>query len=86
MGLFNYVNFAMDCPKCGTPLHGFQTKDGDCCLDTVEIEAVTEFYASCNKCKHWTEFTRIPPPEPHERKEPATREQAEALGFRIVSS
>lgn len=85
MGLFNYVNFEMNCPGCGSLLRDFQTKDGHCCLDMVEIEAVTEFYALCGKCNHWTEFARIPPsPEPRERKERATREQAEALGFRLV--
>lgn len=87
MGLFNYINFEMDCPQCGDVVRDFQTKDGYCCMDMVEIEAVTNFYARCRKCNYWIVFTRIPPPpEPLERKERATRDQAEALGFRLVSS
>lgn len=87
MGLFDYVNFEMACPKCGAPLHDFQTKDGDVYMNTVEIEAVTSFYTACPQCKHWVELTRVPPPDvPVTRKAAATLDDAKALGFRLLDA
>lgn len=84
MGMFNYVNFEMPCPKCGETVRGFQTKDGDAGMHLVEIEAVTTMYAGC-KCGYWIELTRAPAPvDTAVRTPPATLKEATAMGFRIV--
>lgn len=57
MGLFDYVNYEMPCPKCGTEITEFQTKDGDSYMKTVEYWQVGNFYGSCPKCEAWVEFT-----------------------------
>ena len=59
MGMFNYVNFEMPCPKCGKTVRGFQTKDGDVSMELVEIEAVITMYSTC-ECGHWIELSRVP--------------------------
>lgn len=56
MGMFDYVNFKMPCPKCGSEIHGWQTKDSACYLDTVEPDSVNNFYAPCNQCKAWIDL------------------------------
>lgn len=84
MGMFNYVNFEMPCPKCGKTVRGFQTKDGDASMRLVEIEAVLTMYSTC-ECGYWIELSRVPPPAVAVTpKAPATLEQATAIGFRIV--
>ncbi len=81
MGMFDYVSFEMDCPKCGSRVGGWQSKDGPCVMDTISPEEVADFYSSCDKCKTWIEFARVT-----ERKEPPpvmTRAEVEALGFSL---
>jgi len=81
MGMFDYVNFKMPCPKCGSEIHGWQTKDSACYLDTVEPDSVNNFYAPCNQCKAWIDFTRhIPEDKPH-RETPLTAKEVLAMGF-----
>ena len=80
MGMFDYVNFQMDCPQCGTRLFGFQTKDTDCELETVEPDETQYFYKGCPRCKAWIEFSRARPRIPA-REAPLTLEQLEAVGF-----
>ncbi len=58
MGMFDWVDFKMDCPGCGKPVGGFQSKDGDCLLETVKPEAVGHFYTGCDNCDGWIEFHR----------------------------
>ena len=58
MGMFDYIKYEMDCPKCGTRVDGFQSKDGLCISYTLEYWEVDNFYASCPKCEAWIEFTR----------------------------
>ena len=58
MGIFNYVDFEMSCPKCGTKMKNFQTKDGDLYMATVPWWEVNNFYDSCGKCGAWVEFHR----------------------------
>lgn len=58
MGMFDYVNYAMDCPTCGRHIAVFQTKDLGCNLDTVEPTSVANFYAYCDHCESWIEFNR----------------------------
>ena len=56
MGMFDYIRYVMDCPKCGAEMDSFQSKDGDCCLSTLEFWEVNNFYDSCDKCEAWVEF------------------------------
>ena len=44
MGMFDYVNFKMPCPTCGTEVNEFQSKDLGCDMMTVEPEALMNFY------------------------------------------
>lgn len=57
MGIFDFVNFKMDCPNCGEPLE-FQTKDGDPYMNTVDWRRLLEFHSYCRKCTAWLQFTR----------------------------
>jgi hypothetical protein len=86
MGIFDRVNFRMNCPRCGTLVEDFQTKDGDVCLSTVEPEDVLTFYSSCNKCDQWIELTRLPEASPvrSTREVPLTLDEVLALGFRLT--
>jgi hypothetical protein len=80
MGMFDYVNFKMPCPKCGTELNDFQSKDLGCDMKTVEPDALVCFYDQCMKCRTWVEFSRDYPAH-EKRPEPLTEEQVIALGF-----
>ena len=79
MGMFDYVNFKMPCPRCGEELKNFQSKDSDCYMGTVEPESVCRFYGSC-ECGAWVEFERARKME-EKRAVPLTLEQVQALGF-----
>ena len=57
MGMFNYVNYECVCPVCHAKVDGFQTKDGELQLDTVEPTSVPNFYSTCGKCGCWLELT-----------------------------
>ena len=52
MGLFNYVNATHDCWLCDQPVTGWQTKDGDPFMETVEVDEpdLFEYYSSCSYC------------------------------------
>lgn len=58
MGLFDWVDFEMDCPNCGHKLKEFQTKDGDNYMNTVDAFYVDRFYTACDNCGMWIEFLR----------------------------
>ena len=59
MGMFDYVNAPdVDCPSCGKPITSWQSKDGDCFMETLEVSDVRNYYALCEKCKEWVEFNR----------------------------
>lgn len=83
MGMFDYVNVKMDCPKCGNSISGFQTKDSECLCELVSAANIGNFYASCDKCKAWVEFYRRLPPGEKEKGPPLTREQVEEMGFKL---
>lgn len=80
MGMFDEVNFAMDCPECGHRIDGFQTKDLACRMDTVEPDSLLNFYSACRGCGAWVEFTRMPAVA-QPRREPMTEAQVLAHGF-----
>ena len=61
MGMFDYVDFEMDCPKCGARVKDFQTKDLDCLMETVSPRQVSEFYGDCDACGAILYFTRKVP-------------------------
>jgi hypothetical protein len=83
MGMFDYVNFSMPCPECGTALNDWQSKSGECTMATVNPDGLGCFYESCPKCKAWIDFTRDTPPVPA-RPAPYTREEVEAMGFKMI--
>ena len=59
--MFDYVKPPREiaCPECGHPLRDFQTKDGDCYLNTVtDLSEIDHFYTSCDKCRTWVDFVR----------------------------
>jgi len=57
MGMFDWVEFEMPCPKCGERVGGFQTKSGKGELGVVLPYRVGgDMYADCRACKTWIEF------------------------------
>ena len=68
MGLFDYINFDMECPKCGKKIIGFQSKDGPCLMCGLTINDVNNFYSSCPNCDIWVEFNRKITPEDTEEE------------------
>lgn len=56
MGMFDWVDFEMDCPLCGTHMEEFQTKDLDNTLSFVKISKVNSFYDVCPRCGLWITF------------------------------
>ena len=80
MGMFNLVNFEMECPNCKSTVGGFQTKDGEVYLATVEPDSVSNFYSSCDQCKTWIEFTK-PRIQVPKRKVPLSKDEVEEIAF-----
>jgi hypothetical protein len=78
--MFDYVNVSMPCPNCGAVVDNFQSKDGDCDLDTIEPDGLACFYAGC-ECGVWIEFSRPRPEQAPNRDRPRTRAEVEAMGF-----
>ena len=58
MGMYDDIKLEIDCPKCGTKMQEFQSKDGPCILAELEYWEVSNFYGGCPKCKVWIEFNR----------------------------
>lgn len=56
MGMFDCVNFEMNCPVCHELVSGFQSKDGKRVMKELEIGEIANFYSSCTNCKTWIEF------------------------------
>jgi len=55
--MFDYVNYECTCPVCHSKVDGFQSKSGDCELETIEPTSVDNFYSSCKKCGCWINFS-----------------------------
>ena len=87
MGMFDEIHFKTQCPKCGADVDGFQSKDRDCTMALLSPNDVGNFYASCQKCRAWIEYSRYQPKPERPVGEPMTHEQALAVGFtRMVES
>lgn len=57
MGMYDNINFQMDCPHCRKKMDDFQSQDGPCALFLLDFWQVNNFYDSCNNCRTWVEFT-----------------------------
>ncbi len=57
MGMFDWINIKLPCPKCGKEIEGFQSKDGECLLDCLEFWQVDNFHSYCNNCKAMVDYT-----------------------------
>lgn len=53
MGMFDNVKYEAPCPKCGAVQTEWQSKDGNCFLETLEPWQVSHFYCMCRKCGQW---------------------------------
>lgn len=90
MGMFDWVNARMDCPQCGRPVDGFQTKDLSCQAREVDPTWVSNFYSLCEGCKLWIEFNRPENAVYQEslttvlRANPYTIEEIEEIGFKMT--
>ncbi len=60
MGMFDDVDFEMNCPKCGARVADFQSKDGECSMNKVKPWTVNHFYTACPSCRAWIEYRRKP--------------------------
>jgi DNA-directed RNA polymerase subunit RPC12/RpoP len=61
MGMFDYIDLKIKCPKCGKIVDKFQSKDGYCELKTLNYWEVDNFYSSCKYCNAWIVFNRVRP-------------------------
>jgi hypothetical protein len=52
MGMFDYVKFKKPCSKCGSDNVIFQSKAGNCTLDTVEPYTLNWFKGYCGECRN----------------------------------
>ena len=59
MGMFDDVIYKCECPVCNEVVKGFQSKDGDCCLNKIAPSMVDNFYSNCDSCDTWFEFNRV---------------------------
>lgn len=60
MGIYNTVNFQINCTHCGFLVKTFQTKEGNCDFRTVDFSTVDNFYAICSNCGSFIEFYYSP--------------------------
>jgi hypothetical protein len=60
MGIYNLVNFEINCPVCQTLITQFQTKDGNPSFDVVQFNEVNNFHAICPNCQSFVEFYYCP--------------------------
>lgn len=64
--MYDHVDIKIKCPKCGTILNDFQTKDGPCCYDNIGPLSVFKrgpygkrdtliAYDICENCNCWVD-------------------------------
>lgn len=63
MGMFDWVDFTTKCPKCSKLVEGFQSKEGPCELYTIKPWQLSNFYAGCDGCGAWIEYSHNGGPE-----------------------
>lgn len=80
MGMFDYVNIEVNCPKCSKILNNFQTKETCCLLETVDPTEIYYTYSRC-ECGYKCVFTRDEINKP-KRSTPFNLEELHALGFK----
>ena len=56
MGMYDNINYECTCPVCQGKVNNFQSKSGDCVLDTLEPTQVENFYSLCGECGCRLEF------------------------------
>ena len=61
MGMYDYINFSTKCPLCEAVVEGFQSKDSERVLATLDFWEVDNFYSSCKNCHAWIEYDLIRP-------------------------
>jgi len=83
MGMFDWVHFEIDCPNCGSPVTGFQSTDFICIMETIEPDALQNFYSSCKECKAWIEFSRPRQKGSPLREKSLTLGEVLAMGFEM---
>ena len=79
--MYDYVNFEMYCPFCGTTVDSFQSKDGECMLNKVDPTEIRNMYSRCPSCNKWIELSRKYK-EP--RKDAYTLDEVENMGFKVT--
>jgi hypothetical protein len=83
MGIFNHVNYKMNCPNCGKDVGDFQTKSFAGYFETIDYWECDNFYSSCDYCNTWIEFTlqrkntKIPIEKYEMRIEPSEFEESQ---------
>lgn len=60
MGIYNIVNFQLNCPVCEGLIRQFQTKEGNGIFDVVAFNEVNNFHAICPSCSSLVEFYYSP--------------------------
>ena len=67
MGMFDWIKVEPEqfCRECEAPLSGWQSKDGDCILETLNYWEVDCFYTCCDECHAWHEFSLKYPRDHH---------------------
>ena len=61
MGMFDKVNYKMECPNCNKIIDNFQTKSGKNLLMTVNVKDISfggTFYARCYECNLYINFQK----------------------------
>lgn len=60
MGVYNLVDFQINCTNCGTLITQFQTKEGPGIFEIVKFNEVNNFHAICPGCESFLEFYYSP--------------------------
>lgn len=59
MGMYNWVDFEIECPNCGGKIDSFQSKPWNGKLERLDPWNVEEeFHDGCDQCGAWIEYVR----------------------------
>lgn len=81
MGMFDYVNVAINCPHCGTPMNTFKSHDRMCNYSVVDAKDVYSFMGVCVHCNTVVDFYREYPPDDLSPRKGL--DYIESLGFKM---